>query len=73
MPRGPKGQRRPADTVSNAILVAKIAVGDAEEDFGKAPGRARSGKAGGSARARALTREERQRIAKKAAAARWKK
>jgi hypothetical protein len=34
MPRGPQGQRRPADTVANAIRVAKIATGEEEEDMG---------------------------------------
>jgi hypothetical protein len=27
MPRGPKGQKRPADVVGNAVRVAKIATG----------------------------------------------
>ena len=28
MPKGPKGQKRPADVVGNAIRVAKIATGE---------------------------------------------
>lgn len=38
MPTGPKGQKRPADAVGLAVLVAKIATGevdDAPEDDGK--------------------------------------
>ena len=34
MPTGPKGQRRPADAIGNAIRVAQIATGEAEKDFG---------------------------------------
>ncbi len=34
MPKGPQGQRRPADTVANAIRVAKILTGEIEEDMG---------------------------------------
>jgi hypothetical protein len=36
MPRGPKGQKRPADVIGNAVRVMRIATGEAEEDFGKA-------------------------------------
>jgi hypothetical protein len=28
MPRGPKGERRPADVIGAAIMVAKIATGE---------------------------------------------
>ena len=34
MPKGPQGQKRPADTVANAIRVAKILTGEIEEDTG---------------------------------------
>jgi hypothetical protein len=34
MPKGPKGQKRPADLIDNAIRVAKIATGEEVEDFG---------------------------------------
>jgi hypothetical protein len=33
MPKGPKGQKRPADVIGNAIKVARIATGEEEEDF----------------------------------------
>jgi len=33
MPRGPKGEKRPADVISNAVLVMKIATGEAEESL----------------------------------------
>jgi hypothetical protein len=31
MPRGPKGEKRPADVVGAAVMVAKIATGEVEE------------------------------------------
>ena len=30
MPRGPKGEKRPADVIGNAIHVMRIATGEAE-------------------------------------------
>jgi hypothetical protein len=44
MPRGPKGEKRPADVIANAVHVMRIATGDIAEDFGKAPKRARQGR-----------------------------
>jgi hypothetical protein len=75
MPKGPQGQKRPADTVANAIRVAKIATGDVEEDMGdsgKDKAAQELGKNGGAARAKKLSPEVRAAIARKAAAARWK-
>lgn len=74
MPKGPKGQKRPADTVSNAIRVAKIATGEIEEDMGDSGKDAAAqslGRKGGVARRDKLTPERRREIAKKAAAKRW--
>lgn len=31
MPKGPKGQKRPADVIGAAVMVAKIATGEIEE------------------------------------------
>lgn len=31
MPKGPKGERRPADAIARAIKVMKIATGEIEE------------------------------------------
>jgi hypothetical protein len=72
MPRGPQGQKRPADTIGCAVMVAKIATGElVEEEEQRSVGKIRSGKAGAKARAQKLTSEERREIAKKAASARW--
>jgi hypothetical protein len=77
MPKGPKGQKRPADVIGNAIKVARIATGedtdDMPDDDGKDAAAVSLGRKGGKARAAVLTRQDRKRIAKKAAAARWKK
>lgn len=72
MPKGPKGVRRPADTVSAAVMVGRIAVGEIADIPSKVPARAAGGKAGGKARSDALPKEKRSEIAKKAAKARWK-
>jgi len=75
MPKGPKGQRRPADVIGNAIRVAKIATGEEVEDFGADDGKDKAaqslGQRGGKARAKALTKERRSEIAKRAAKSRW--
>jgi hypothetical protein len=73
MPRGPKGEKRPADVIGNAVHVMRIATGEIEEDFGKAPNRAKGGRKGGKVRARSLTPQQRSEIARAAASARWKK
>lgn len=71
MPTGPRGERRPADVIGAAIMVARIATGEVAEDLKSKSGRVRSGKAGADARARKLSSQDRSRIAKKAAKARW--
>lgn len=73
MPKGPKGEKRPADVVGAAVHVAKIATGEIKEDTDiTRPFRA-GGKKGGNARAKKLTPEQRSDIARTAALARWKK
>lgn len=75
MPRGPKGEKRPADVIGNAVHVMKIATGEIEEDLPD-PGTEyarKGGLKGGKARAAALTPRERAEIARTAAEARWKK
>jgi hypothetical protein len=51
MPRGPKGEKRPADVIGNAVHVMRIATGEVVDDLGKAPLRAKGGKIGGRQRA----------------------
>lgn len=69
VPRGPQGQKRPADAIGLAVLVARIAVGEVIE----APPKPEGSKAGGRARASKLPEAERREIARRAAAVRWKK
>ena len=52
MPKGSRGEKRPADVIGAAILVGRIATGDAEDKPSKAPNRAKGGKAGGASRAK---------------------
>ena len=72
MPKGPQGQKRPADVIGAAVLVGKIATGEATET---APlpksAAAEMGSKGGKARARMMTSAKRREAAKKAAEARW--
>ena len=77
MPRGPKGQKRPADVIGNAVKVMRIATGEEQEDFPADDGKDKAaqslGQRGGKARAKALTPKRRAEIAQTAAQARWKK
>lgn len=72
MPKGPKGERRPADLNKRAFAIVQIASGEAEETAVSQSAR-KAGKAGGRARAAKLTSLERKATAEKAARARWKK
>jgi hypothetical protein len=74
MPKGPQGQKRPADTVANAIRVAKILTGEIEDDAGdsgKDKAAQALGRKGGAARRDKLSPERRAEIARAAAAKRW--
>ncbi len=76
MPKGPQGQKRPADVVGNAVHVMRIATGETEDavpEDGKDPAAKALGKKGGVARAKSMTPGRRAEIAKKAAAKRWQK
>jgi hypothetical protein len=80
MPRGPKGEKRPADVIGAAVMVARIATGEIDDTpSGKAKNPAAvalgklGGRRGGKARAAKLTAEKRKEIAQKAAASRWGK
>ena len=77
MPRGPKGEKRPADVIGNAVKVMRIATGEEEDhartDDGKDAAAVSLGKKGGMARAVKLGSKRRAEIAKKAASLRWKK
>jgi len=76
MPKGPKGQKRPANVIGAAVKVMKIATGEETDDAsddGKDPAAKSLGKRGGEARAAALSKKRRTEIARKAATTRWGK
>jgi hypothetical protein len=72
MPKGPNGQKRPADAIGLAVMIGKIATGEIEDavnDTVKA--RSEAGSKGGSARAAALSTARKKEIATSAAQSRW--
>jgi hypothetical protein len=80
MPKGPKGQKRPADVIASAVTVMRIATGDIEERTsgeGKNPAAVELGRKGGlkggKARAANMTKKERSEAARKAASTRWRR
>ena len=76
MPKGPKGEKRKADVIGNAVHIMRIATGEVEDatpDDGKDKAAQAMGRKGGAARAASMTAEQRAEIAKKAAAKRWGK
>jgi len=73
MPKGPQGQKRPADVIGAAIRVARIATGEEDEtQTAPLPAAAEMGRKGGKARAANMTPERRAEIARKAAEKRWR-
>jgi len=73
MPKGPRGERRPADVIGCAVQVMRIATGEIE-DTRRDPAKEymrQGGLKGGKARAVKLSAAKRKAIAKKAAKARW--
>ena len=77
MPRGPKGEIRPADVIGNAVKIMRIAVGEESEikdeknPHAVALGRL-GGQKGGKARAKKLSDKQKTDIAANAANFRWK-
>ena len=74
MPTGPKGEKRKADVIGNAVHIMRIATGeidDATPDDGKYKAAQALGRMGGKKRAEGMTAERRAEIAKKAAEKRW--
>ncbi len=74
MPKGPTGQRRPADVIGAAMHVMRIATGEIQDnplEPGKEHAR-KGGLIGGPKRAAKLSKKRRAEIATKAARARWK-
>jgi hypothetical protein len=73
MPRGPRGEKRPADVIGMSVKVMRIATGEEEEELDRAKSAAAElGSRGGKARAAKMSPKQRTEIARKAARARWK-
>jgi hypothetical protein len=73
MPKGPRGEKRPADVIGAAVMVAKIATGEIEEEIAVKSAAAELGSRGGKARAAKLSKKKRTEIARKAAKKRWER
>lgn len=74
MPKGPRGEKRPADVIGMSVKVMRIATGEEEEELDRAKSAAAElGARGGKARAAKMTPQKRTEIARRAAAARWRK
>ena len=75
MPRGPKGEKRPADVIG-AVMIGKIATGEIDDlttDDGKNAAAVALGRMGGKARTEGMSAKRRKEIARKAAVKRWSK
>jgi hypothetical protein len=68
MPRGPKGEKRPADVIGAAVMVGRIATGEIDEstqpDDGKDPAAVALGRKGDNARVEGLSAKRRKEIAR---------
>jgi hypothetical protein len=74
MPKGPRGEKRPADVIGAAVKVMRIATGEEEEELDRAKSAAAElGARGGKARAAKMSPERRTEIARRAALRRWAK
>jgi hypothetical protein len=74
MPRGPRGEKRPADVIGNAVKITRIAIGEETEELEN--DRVKSAAAELRARGResaSLTSAQRTAIAQAAAKARWRR
>lgn len=75
MPKGPNGEKRPADVIGNAVRIMQIATGEVEDttpDDGKDKAAQALGAKGGRKRAESMSPERRAEIARGAALKRWK-
>ena len=74
MPKGPRGEKRPADAIGLAVMIGKIATGELEDEREAASSAAAQlGSLGGRKRAENMTPERRAEVARKAALTRWGK
>ena len=55
MPKGPQGQKRPANVIGNAVHIARIPTGEEQETTLKRPAKRASGVAGAKAHQESLS------------------
>jgi hypothetical protein len=72
MTKGPNGEKRPADAIGRAVMVARIATGEDQDTGYVSKNRRNSGVAGAEARMGNVDADRRSEIAILAATARWK-
>jgi hypothetical protein len=74
MPKGPQGQKRPADVIGNAVKVMRIATARKPRNGKLTAQRAAAelGSRGGKARAAKMSAKQRSTITRRAAQARWR-
>jgi len=76
MPKGPRGEKRPADVIGMSVKVMRIATGEETEELETdrvKSAAAELGARGGKARAAKMTPEKRVEIARQAARSRWQR
>jgi hypothetical protein len=66
VPRGPRGEKKPADVVGCSVAIARLSVGDAGDNLARPSGRVRIGHVEAKARATKFSSGERREIARKA-------
>ena len=73
MPKGPRGEKRPADVIGMSVKVMRIATGEEAEELPELvkSAAAELGSRGGKARAARMMPAQRSEIARGAAAKRW--
>jgi hypothetical protein len=71
VPKGPRGEKRPADANQLAKLIVDIASGERDNDTPKDPAAVALGRKGGQKRASVVSPERRREIARQAAQTRW--
>ena len=72
MAKGPHGEKRPADAIGRAVMIAKIATGEIDDERDPvSSAAAEMGRRGGKKRAENMTPARRAEIAKQAARKRW--
>jgi len=72
LPKGPRGEKRPADVIGMSVKVMRITTGEEEEDIDRVRSAAAElGSRGGKARAAKMSRKRRVEIARAAARKRW--